>query len=262
MTTPRPVTRPVASSPIFAGPLLLGPQELCRAQFRAQLHINSFRLTIMIGDPYPVLTALRFEHNVLRQQLGADYLGLSLGGSLVRGLGTFKTSDVNYFIFTRSTSARRAEMIKLESRERLSAVHLTPGQDDPVCDLEPSRIDDLTGSLSVFTSQMIAAPSQTALEAAALALIGRAIAEEKVPAAEIVRLLMEKFIELSGSSPAYAAEKFMKNRAKEFMPAGLANSLSLDDKFMVEMRKIALPYMVARLRHSSCGFPRQVWNLF
>jgi hypothetical protein len=257
-------TSPVVPSPIFAGPLLLGPQDICLAQFRTQLHINSFRLTVMIGDPRPVLCALRFEHNVLRQQLGPKYLGIALGGSLARGLGTAKTSDVNYFIYTRSLEAGLADRIKDGSWKRLRDARLTPGPGHPVCDLEPRAIDDraLNSALSVFAHQVTGTPDRASLEAAALALIGRALAEAKVPAPVLLRSLMESFIELSGSSPAYAAEKFMKNRAREFIPAGQAKSLAADQAFMKQLRAAALKYMVERLRNPNCRFPKQVWDLF
>ena len=250
--------------PLRLGPKefsLTDPREICQARFRTFLNIHVRALMISSQGLLPAQKAVRAESLELRKQLGDRFLGLSLGGPLIHDLGTVKTSPVDYFIYTRSLGDKQAERIGRQSRERLSLAKLTPGEDDPVRDLELRPVAELTSAMSVFTNLIESVPDKAALEQAALASIAAAIAEKKVPPREIFTMLMVEFITLTGSNPAYVAREFMANRAPEYIPVGAAEALSLDNTFMERMIAIARPLMIEKVR-DHCRFPWKVRALF
>ena len=264
MTTSIPPSIPPGRCP-KCGPRFGGQIETIKARFETFLSENSFKPIHTLPGVAPALRVLSNEHTVLSLRLGEKFLGVSLGGSLIHGLGTVKTSDVDYRIYTRKIDEVTAEGVKHESWYRLRHEFLNPCDGDPVSDLERRPVQDLTPALSVFTNLIIdppdrGAPGREQLEQAALAAIQAAINENIVPKPELLSMLKEEHSQLVGLDPAHVASKFMQNRASEFIMEGAALALSFDEPFMNEMIGIARDYMSGRVRY--CPFPPRVEELF
>ncbi len=247
------------------GPRFGGQIETIKARFEAFLVENSHKPICTLSGAAPALRTLANEYEVLTRRLGDKFLGVALGGSLIHGLGTVRTSDVDYFIYTKRLDPATAESVKHESWFRLRQAGLSPCDGDPVRDLDQRPILELTSALSVFTSLIIdppdrGSPLRGALEATALAMIRDALGEGILEKGELLDWLKEEHRRLIGCDAAYVAAKFMANRAPEFIQEGAAIVLAHDEDFLREMTEIAAPYMQGRARY--CPFPERVAELF
>ena len=76
-----------------------------KTAFRAFLSVYAKHPIIITSQTKPIVAALKEQVPWLERQLGENLLGLSLGGSSIRGLNIIgiSDSDVDYFIYTRKT---------------------------------------------------------------------------------------------------------------------------------------------------------------
>ena len=212
---------------------------------------NSVRRTVDI--PRALQNTLEAEGQMMRRRLGENYLGVMLGGSLIHGLGTPETSDIDYYIYTRAIDPGLADDIKEGSWSRLKQDRFAPCDTHPIRDLERRPIGEWLTALAIFSNLAIDVPSLFKLQFAALTLLK----DSQVPEAE----MREEFLKLTASDPKYVAEKFMENLAQEHIPEEMALDLSFNRPFMKEMVAMASDYMPGRIS-TYCRFPAEVAALF
>jgi hypothetical protein len=222
-----------------------------KTAFRAFLSVYAKHPIIITSQTKPIVAALKEQVPWLERQLGENLLGLSLGGSSIRGLNIIgiSDSDVDYFIYTRKIDRDAASEIDERSQRQIKDKGFAPCDITPVIQLDhtvpPNNFNSVLG---VFTGYFIHCPAEQELEQRALAIIKSYsdLGYESKPA--LLNGLKSEFDALSGNDPEYVAKKFMKNRAIKIVGEEQAVSLLFDTPILEELKAIARtePYLAAR----------------
>ena len=208
-------------------------------KYRSQLHI--------LGKAEPVLSALKLESQALRRQLRANFLGLALGGSVARGLGTAATSDIDYYIYVDQLGAAQAEDIKQQSWQRLRIAELAPCDGNPVVELNTRPLLVPARPLAVFTNYFVCCSDLGRLKLLAVAVLESLLRPEE-GRAETQAFLREEYTALVGGRADRVIVKFLQNIAREDIPEEQAITLSHNQMALDYLVKIAEPAVSARVR--------------
>lgn len=202
---------------------------------------------VILDHAGPALTALAREAGELTRLLGDDFLALALGGSLIRGLGTVETSDVDYFIYTRDIGRCWADTVRDGSWQRLRQAGLTPCDDHPVIRLVPGLPEIAGNTLGVFTNHLVheAAPGES--RRIVVDVIAQLLAATPPDARQALKeTLKSEYNTLMHNNPAYAARKFVQNRARPLIGEELSESMLCDHYCLTELSRLAAPFVAAR----------------
>ncbi|MFA5112836.1 MAG: hypothetical protein WC529_00885 [Candidatus Margulisiibacteriota bacterium] len=202
---------------------------------------------VILDHAGPALTALAQEAKELTRLLGGDFLSLALGGSLIRGLGTVETSDVDYFIYTRDIGQQWADTVRDGSWQRLRQAGLTPCDDHPVIRLAPGLPDIAGNTLGVFTNHLVFEAKPGASRRMVLEVLAQLLAAAPPNARrELKETLRSEYNTLMHNSQAYAARKFVQNRVRPLIGEAMSESMLCDQHCLDELARLAAPFITAR----------------
>ncbi len=108
--SPVPFERLLAGIRRQAAPLYSARKKV-EPQFKAKLGQLAGQKFIVETSTQIVINTLKECVPFLQDLLGDAFLGLALGGSLLRGLGTIDSSDVDFFIYTQGGLAKQKECV-------------------------------------------------------------------------------------------------------------------------------------------------------
>ena len=226
-------------------------REECRAAFAEYLSKHERTELFMAKGGIPALQAAIAIDNRLRNNLGENFLGVTLGGSLSHGLGLAAPAPLACRIYLRDINGAflpdlgKQVSAFLAGRQFKPPTHL-------VSDLAARPFADAKLALAPFTDRVVHPADETALRHAALAAI--ADAAERTDLEE----LKKEFRKLTGCDAGDLVGKFILNW-EPLVPT--KRPLLRDDQSFLAELVVSAREPLAR-RALRFPFPRVIETLF
>lgn len=228
------------------------PREF-REAFRSFLCLCSRHRFLLAGNSADVIPVLKKMAYAFRNILGERYLGLALGGSLVRGIATPANADVDYVLFVKGVDVCDNNLyVRLREVEKeLTAKSFRPCDILHMSELSKAAFDPAF-PVSVFANMLIdlAVPEEDL------------VAGARKAAASLAELALRKeYRDMSGCDPEKVASKFFEKRGlrQDIALFSLAENPSpFFRRWGEEMLSIAKPHL--ELRERNFPFPEELFS--
>jgi hypothetical protein len=240
------------NEPVQRVPLrLLNPFLEVKTAFIAFLAVYA-RQPFLLNQAKPAIAALNELIGPLQKILGDKFLGLALGGSVVRNLWSPQTSDIDCYIYAQRIDQPLAEAAKqladahLRSRGLSPCANETVVLNDHVIALDQRPIGSPAYGLEVYADYFIYPENQEPLKAQAAASIKSIVDQGLMPKHLLLADLKEEFRFLTGSNPNQVVKKFLLNIASKSVGLNICNEILANDLCRDILVNIAAPYLAAR----------------
>jgi hypothetical protein len=198
-----------------------------------------------------VLNVLERAVPQLEQRLGNKFLGLALGGSLANGLGTPRTSDVDFYLYVDGAGKRKAEECVAFLRSKLEENGLRVCDGEGYYDFgEEARIRP-EAVASIFANYLIRPRFEP--QALARRAVEQMLEKEKIGQGALEAELEDLFYDYSCCETEAVVTKFLRNMAQEHLPQTkdvdvVALSLSYQYPLVKFLAEQAHPYILKRVK--------------
>ena len=236
--------------------------EKIRPYFQGFLERYSREAFIINDSSRIVLTTLEAALPELQRRLGDRLLGFALGGSIVRGLGTPQTSDVDFYLYVRSATEKEVDecLNFVQANLRIAGLNLCPARGDYLLD-DSAPLEIIGIAVSIHTNYFIYKhPELDKIVQNLLDKVRRGDCDwvGPQPMAENAKCI---YLDLSGTQVEYVVEKFLLNIVFSLLSETGAHTLARDRNFARFLERAAAPY-IARRKRAVIPFPAELADLF
>lgn len=221
------------------------------------LQVYSRRPHVFLPSARVVPAVLEQTVPELRRRLGDKLLAVALGGSISRGLGTPRSSDIDFSLYVHGADRKTVQACEEFVCWHLKSRVLRPCDASSSYDLALPREYHAQVIISLFTNYFIFVRQQTDLRLLARQYAGKVISRGWQVARLLAQELGEVYPDLSGTQECYVVKKYLANIAGSYLRADEREMLANSKMFVQFLERLARPYVEHR-RMVAMPFPAEL----